>query len=81
MAVKIETDRLNATGKVSAAGGTFDSRGDPRGARDAEGNTFVAGTRVTALGELVLAEDGKTVEFVPDDPAELEAAVLADEEA
>jgi len=73
MSVTIDTTTGNFAGLVTAGAGAEDQRASR------PGDPATPGDRVTAQGRLVLAEDGKTVEFAPLDPAELEAVVAADE--
>lgn len=75
MAVTVDLTSVSASdGTVAASGGTPETRSAP-----GKGEGYVPGTHKSARGKLVLAEDGKTVEFVPSDPAELEAVIEADE--
>lgn len=72
MAVTVDLTSVSAAdGRVAVQGGTPDVR--------TAGGQITLGTHKSARGRLVLAEDGKTVEFVPTDPAELEAVIEADE--
>jgi hypothetical protein len=66
----------DGTGSVAVEGGTPETRPTP-----GKNETYDPGTHRAARGRLVLAADGKTVEFVPIDPEELEAVIKADEEA
>ena len=75
MAVKVEITTLSAEGLATVSGGTPDQRVGTPG----DGLHVEKGNYTTAQGHLILAADGKTVEFVPLDQDELDAVIAADE--
>jgi hypothetical protein len=70
--VSITVDpNANSAGLVTASGGTPD--------RPSISGHVTPGTYTAAQGRLVLAADGKTVEFQPVSQDELDAVIAADE--
>jgi hypothetical protein len=72
MAVKIDTTAYNIDGLATAYAGTEDERAAK------PGNPATPGDLAHARGRLVLAADGRTVEFEPLDGDELAAVIAAD---
>jgi hypothetical protein len=78
MAVKVETNAVSAQGKALASAGTPFERKVGQG-NDTVTGQYDADTARSCTGDLVADPETGVVSFVPDDPAEFEAVVEADE--
>jgi hypothetical protein len=72
---QVEITTLSAEGLATVSGGAPDQRVGTPG----DGLHVDQGNYTTAQGHLVLAADGRTVDFVPLDQDDLDAVIDADE--